>query len=50
MITKDKRERKTKAKIVCKKLKKHQQLGEIGRRTSTKEMGGTVRVVVSEDQ
>lgn len=50
MTTEDKRERKGKEKIVCKKLNKRQQLGEIGQRKSTKEMGGTMRVVVSEDQ
>lgn len=45
----DKRERKRKEKIVCQKRNKRQQLGEIGRRKSTKEMGGTVRIMVSED-
>lgn len=50
MITEDKTERKRKEKIVCKRLNKHQQLGDLGQRKSTKEMGGTVRVMVSEDQ
>lgn len=45
----DKRGRKRKEKTVCQKLNKRQQLGEIGRRKSTKEMGGTVRIMVSED-